>query len=277
MSALEAKLELEQAIAAGSPAPSEAPKKLPIESIREFPDVFQPRGPAGHASSVHVRDLARTPRGGYALDPITIFWIGNGWAVIDGHHRLRAYRLAGWRDAVPVSAFGGNIDQAMGYAGKANSGEKLPMSNPEKKALAWKLSTHTKLSKAQIVRASGMSDGFMAGMFRIRKTLLQEKGVQQADIAGMSWRDAQSRAAGEATEVEAIDREAWLEQQAQDMANRILKALGKRAHATGQHEVLARALEIYDSRLPDALRLFWDDERGEIERETEELDPNRDF
>lgn len=277
MSALEAKRELEQAIATGSPAPSEPPKKLPIESIREFPEVFQPRGPAGHASSAHVRDLAKAPKGGYALDPVTIFWIGNGWAVIDGHHRLRAYRFAGWQDAVPVSVFGGSIDQAMGHAGKANSGEKLPMSNPEKKALAWKLSTHTKLSKAQIVRASGMSDGFMARMFRIRTALLKDKGLPAAEVALMSWRDAQSRAAGEATEIDAIDREAWLEQQAQEMANRILKALGKRGHAVGQHEVLARALEIYDSRLPDALREFWDEERGAVEPVGKDGDINPDF
>lgn len=275
MSALEAKLELEKALAAGSPPPAEAPRRLLVESIQQFPEVFQPRGPAGYASNAHVRDLAKAPKGGHALDAITVFWVGSDWAVIDGHHRLQAYRAAGWRDEVPVTAFSGSLDEAMGYAGRLNSGVKLLMSNPEKKALAWRLSTCTKLSKARIVRDSGMSDGFMAGMFRTRTKLLKEKGMSLTDIAGLSWHEAQKQAAGSAAEVGAIDRDAWLEEKAQDMANRILKALGKQGQQ--KHEVLARALEIYDSRLPDSLREFWNDERGEVEFIAEPSDPNSEF
>lgn len=275
MSALVAKQELEQAIATRSPPPTEAPRKLSIESIQQFPEVFQPRGPAGYASDAHVRELARAPRGGHALDPMTVFWVGDGYAVIDGHHRLRAYRVADWRDDVPVKVFSGSLEEAMGYAGKLNSGEKLPMSNAEKKALAWKLTTCTKLSKERVRLASGMSDGFLSHMRRIHTQLLKEKGLAVEGVAAMSWHEAQNQAAGEAPEKEAIDREAWLEEQAQEMANRILKALGKQGQQ--KHEVFARALEIYDSRLPDALREFWDDERGEVERVAETLDPNEEF
>lgn len=275
MSALDAKLELEKAIADGNPPPAEAPKRLLAGDIQQFPKVFQPRGPAGYASDAHVRDLAKAPKGGHALDSVTVFWVGNGWAVIDGHHRLQAYRVADWRDDVPVKVFSGSLDEAMGHAGRLNSGAKMLMSNPEKKALAWRLSTCTKLSKARIVRDSGMSDGFMAGMFRIRKKLLTEKGLSIADLAGMSWHDAQKQAAGDASEEEAIDRDAWLEEKAQDMANRILKAIGKQGQLN--HEVLARALDIYDCRLPDSLREFWDDERGEVEFVGEPPDPHSDF
>lgn len=275
MSALVAKQELEQSIAAGSPPPAEAPRRLPVESILEFPEVFQPRGPAGHASNAHVRGLSKVPMSGHALDPITVFWVGYGWAVIDGHHRLRAYRVADWRDDVPVTAYPGSLDQAMGYAGKLNSGEKLPMSNSEKKALAWKLTTCTKLSKEQVRLASGMSDGFLSNMRRIRSKLITENGMSLADIAGMTWLDAQKQAAGGTLETEAIDRDAWIEEKAQDMANRILKALGKQGQQ--KHDVLARALEIYDSRLPDSLREFWNDERGEVEFIAEPSDPNSEF
>lgn len=273
MSALDAKLELEKAIAAGSPPPTEAPRRLSVESIQQFPEVFQPRGPAGYASEAHVRELARVPRSGHALDPMTVFWVGNGWAVIDGHHRLRAYRVTDWRDDVPVKVFPGSLDEAMGYAGKLNSGEKLPMSNPEKKALAWKLTTCTKLSKERVRLASGMSDGFLSHMRRIHAQLA--KDLPLSDIAGMSWHDAQKRAKGDTTEAEVIDQDAWLEEKAQDMANRILKAIGKQGQQ--KHEVLARALEIYDSRLPDSLREFWDDERGAVEYVAEPPDPNREF
>lgn len=276
MSALVAKLELEKAVAAGSPPPAEAPRRLPVESILEFPEVFQPRGPAGHASNAHVRELSKVPRSGHALDPITVFWVGNGWAVIDGHHRLRAYRVADWRDDVPVTAYPGSLDEAMGYAGKLNSGEKLPMSNSEKKALAWKLTTCTKLSKERVRLASGMSDGFLSHMRRIRSKLIKENGVSLADIAEMTWLDAQKQAAGGALEAEAIDRDAWMEEQAQEMANRILKALGKQGQQ--KHEVFARALEIYDSRLPNSLREHWDSTLGELENiEHAEIDPNSEF
>ncbi len=209
------------------------------------------------------------------MDPMTIFWTGNGWAVIDGHHRLRAYRATDWRDDVPVKVFTGSLDEAMGYAGKLNSGEKLPMSNSEKKALAWKLTTCTKLSKECVRLASGMSDGFLSHMRRIHAILLKEKSLAAEGVAAMSWHDAQKQAAGEAPEKEVIDRDAWIEEKAQEMANRILKAIGKQGQQ--KHEVFARALEIYDSRLPDALREFWDDERGEVERVVDDLDPNPDF
>lgn len=275
MSALVAKLEIEQAIAAGSPPPAEAPRKLPIEAIQQFPEVFQPRGPAGYASNAHVRELARAPRSGHALDPMTIFWAGNCWAVIDGHHRLRAYRAADWRDDVPVKVFSGSLDEAMGYAGKLNSGEKLPMSNAEKKALAWKLTTCTKLSKERVRLASGMSDGFLSHMRRIHTKLLKENGMAVEGVAAMPWHDAQKQAAGEAPEKEVIDRDAWIEEKAQEMANQILKAIGKQGQQ--KHEVFARALEIYDGRLPDALREFWNDERGEVERIVDDPDPNPDF
>lgn len=69
MATLETKRQLEQTIAEGIPAPNpEAPSTLPLESIREFPDVFQPRGPEGPASKAHVREQAKTP-GGHPLDP----------------------------------------------------------------------------------------------------------------------------------------------------------------------------------------------------------------
>lgn len=263
MATLDTKRDLEKTIAEGLSAPSEALSTLPLESIQEFPDVFQPRGPAGPASKAHVRELAKTPKGGHPLDPITVFWVGGAWAAIDGHHRLAAYRFAGWNGVIPVTTYRGTLDGAMGYAGKLNSGEKLPMTNAEKKATAWRLTTLTQLSKEQVRLASGMSDGFLAAMRAARKKLITKMGCSAEAVAGMSWEDARRKAAGDVSEVEDIDRETWLEEQAQVMANRILEALGKQGQQ--KHEVLARALWIYDSRLPDSLREHWDDDRGRVE------------
>lgn len=274
VSALDEKQELEKRIADGAPAPTEGPKALPLEAIHTFPAVFQPRGAVGPASHAHIRELARTPNGGHPLDPVTVYWVGDAYAVIDGHHRLAAYRIAKWQKDVPVSVFRGTLDDAIGYAGKLNSGEKLPMALAEKKAYAWRLMTTTTLSKEKIRLASGMSDGFLSNMRRIRTRLIKEMGISAEDVAGMSWYEAQRQAAGEAKEVGDIDLDEKMEQEAQDFANRLLKALGKRGQQ--QYEVLARALEIYDCRLPDALREHWDGERGELEFVGDE-DPNSDF
>jgi ParB-like chromosome segregation protein Spo0J len=200
-----------------------------------------------------------------------VSWVGDAWAAIDGHHRLAAYRFAGWKGAIPVTPYRGTLDEAMGYAGKLNSGEKLPMTNAEKKATAWKLTTCTQLSKERVRLASGMSDGFLGAMRAARKKLIEKMGLSAEEVAGMSWNDARMRAAGESPEVQEIDREAWLDEQAQEMANQLLKALGKQGQQ--KHEVLARALWIYDSRLPDSLREHWDDDRGLVEP-LEETNPD---
>jgi len=260
---LETKRELERAIREGQPAPEEAPKTLPLEAIREYHEVFQPRGPAGYASKAHIKDLAKVPKAGHTLDPVTVFWIGKGWAVIDGHHRLAAYRAAVWRKPVPVAVFRGPLDNAMGYAGKANSGEKLPMSSSEKKALAWKLTTCTDLSKEKVRLASGMSDGFMSNMRRIYRTLIEGMRMDAGEVAQLTWFEAQKKVSGDEAGNEEIDFEARDEKEAQEWADKLLRTIGKRGQQ--KPEVLARALEIYDIRLPVSLREYWDTERGPVE------------
>lgn len=271
MGTLEAKRALEQSIATGNAAPLELPKKLHLELIREIPEVFQPRGPTGPASKAHVRELARTPKSGHPLDPVIVLWAGNGFVLIDGHHRLAAYRFAKWREPIPVSVYPGSLEEAMGHAGKLNSGEKLPMTSREKKALAWKLTIHTKLSKERVRLASGMSDGFVASMRRVYRQLIEKQGMPTSEVTLLSWPEAQKKARGDSSEAELIDWDEKTEQAAQDMANRILKAIGKQGQQN--HEALARALEIYDSRLPDSLREHWDNALGQVESFDEDEQP----
>lgn len=271
---LEAKQELEERISKGQAQPALSSRTLPLGNIQEIPAVFQPRHIQTFATEAHVRDLARAPKGGRPLEPVTVFWVGDAWAVIDGHHRLKAYRFAKWKKAIPVKVFDGSLDEAMAEAAHANSGAKLPMTASDRKASAWRLATTTKLSKERIVRASGMSDGFMAKMFRTRKQLREHLKLPDSVIAALSWFDAERKAAGTEEEREEINWDERVEEQAQDFANRLLKALGKRGQSN--HEALARALEIYDRRLPDVLREHWDDTLGPVES-LEEPDPDADF
>lgn len=86
-------------------------------------------------------------------------------------------------------------------------------------------------------------------MRSVRDRLLQ-MGHKPAE---MSWEAARRLASGEATED--IDWNDRAEKEAQEMANKLLAALGKRGQQ--RVETLARALEIYSSQLPGQLREYW--------------------
>lgn len=234
-----------------------------------MPELFQHRRPPPHASETHIKELAKAPIGGNALEPIVIFWAGRwGWVNLDGHHRLSAYRLARWKHDVPVRVLmSDNVDTALAYSGKANTADKLNMTRGEKLRTAWRLTVATGLSRARVVRASGVSDGTVAEMRRVRDSLLA-KGYSAEELSGWHWHQARLKNAGD-DETDGIDWEAQMEKEAQELANRLAKAIGKRGQL--RHEVLAMALEIYDRRLPDALRSHWGpmsrDEFGEGEEE----------
>lgn len=266
---LEAKRKIEESISAGLPRPDPLPTLLPLSAIRETPELFQHRLPPPNASEVHARELAKTPQAGFVLDPVTVFWSGRGWVNLDGHHRLRAYRLARWKQDVPVRVFEPtDVDAAIAHAGRANTGDKLNMTRGEKQRTAWRLTVATKLSRAKVVRASGVSDGMVAEMRRVKQALL-DKGRSAQELSVMNWWEVRRANSGDDAGSD-VDWEARMEQEAQELANKLIKAIGKRGQL--RHEVLAIALEIYDRRLPDALRSHWgplssDDEFGEGEEQ----------
>lgn len=259
MDMLEARRELEESISKGKPAPSSEglPKALHLQHIREKRALFQHRTPQAFASEAHVKELSKAPLAGNTLDALTVFWDGSGWVLIDGHHRLAAYRKAGWSKEIPVRCFPGTLDQAIGHAGKANAGAKLMMSRSEKQGTAWRLVCCTKLSRAATVASSCVSDGVVAEMRRVRDRLMIGLGRPLDEVAALTWWQAQREAAGSTQEAEMIDLEAHIEKEAQDIANKLVKALGKSQQL--RRGVLARALEIYDGSLQGYLREQWGD------------------
>ena len=85
---------------------SDTPDVLEIRQIKEMPNVFQPRFDsiwfAPGRSEGHVADLAKIPKAGRSLDPVTVMAFGQHWVLVDGHHRMAAYKEAGGPKAVPV-------------------------------------------------------------------------------------------------------------------------------------------------------------------------------
>lgn len=154
--------KLKRQVEVGKPQPLALPVVLPLRSIRMWPAVFQHRGPKGVDGDRHVRNLAASIRKSKSrtLDPVKVRWDGKGWACIDGHHRIDAYKAAsvGRTHTVPVEAFEGSQDEAMSEAASGNTKDKLSMSGAEKSNAAWRMVVVTAMSKANVAMASGVSE-----------------------------------------------------------------------------------------------------------------------
>ena len=259
--------------------PTELPTALPLASIQRWPKVFQHRGFAGPASKSHVLRLTAAIKKAksHTLDPIVVWWDGKAWACVDGHHRYEAY-LAAELDSthlVPVEVFDGTLDQAMAAAASANTKDKLAMSSSEKSNAAWHLVAMTGMSKADVAKVASVSESTVATMRRILAQLdaKVDDAVNSLAIPAhgnfreLNWADAKRLAEGR--DAADFDRDAAEEKKAQEMALSLRKSLGNEG---GKYpEVFARALEIYDSRLPDALADWWSVSDGDADEEITEF------
>ena len=140
MSWLPAKQAIELRIMQGTLQPME-PDALLLSEIERSDAVFQHRLTSEWVSHRHIQELLKSLKNtkGSPFDPLTVFWIGDGWMLIDGHHRYEAYLQFNFRFSVPVKAFKGTLDEARGEALKANNRDKLPMSASEKSNATWRL------------------------------------------------------------------------------------------------------------------------------------------
>lgn len=263
LSFLKAYKELAEQVEQGKPEPKDRPPYLSLPRIRLCKPVFQHRHPEQHTSEAHIKELAKAPQQGKDLAPITVWWDGKGWVCIDGHHRIAAYQFAQkGHHAIPVEFFSGTLEQAVAKAAEGNTHDKLPMSAREKTETAWRLTiADTSFSKAKVVELSGASDGAVASMRRVKAKLLQQD--PQSDLSELSWAKARMLAAGQSDDE--INWEERIEKEAQQFANILAKHLGKRGHQ--RREAFARALEIYDGKLPGFLQEHWALESEEDDEE----------
>ncbi len=222
---------------AASPQPAERPETLPLASIVTMPGLFQPRG----EDERHISELVRAIKTRGQVEPVTVMQIGDKAVLIDGHHRVVAYGLAKATSAIPVAYFKGTLEEAVLEAGRANSKAKLPMNNQDRQNYAWRLVQMGTFSKRQIMDAAAVSDGQVSIMRRAKQAL------GSAAFDAPTWWRAQRDAKGiVAPEVTDDDRERWLDEQAQDYADRLSKAFGSKL--PNNPEVAARALSIHFGR-----------------------------
>jgi hypothetical protein len=216
------------------------PDRVSVSEVETLPELFQPRGRVD-LDEHHVGELERGLKISGDLDPILVKWIGAKPHLIDGHHRLEAYRRSGDGRPIPVRAFDGSVQEAVLEAGRANSRAELPMSPKERQSFAWRLVLLGGYSKPKTAEAAGISPRQVAIMRDVKRTL----GASAFDCR--DWWRARQMAAGISSTLRTDDEEeAWLQQQAEQFADRMSRAFS--STLSTNPELAARALAIYFGR-----------------------------
>lgn len=224
------------------PRPPEVPprpKSLPAGSITILEELFQPR----EMNEQNISLLTRAVKTHGALTPVVVWAAGDNVYLLDGHHRMAAYREAGWADEVPVEFFEGTVEDALAEAGERNSHIRLPMTTADKQNHAWKMEALGNYSLNFIAAKAGVSKAQVARMRDVKKTL--GNLAQCFD----TWRAARRHADGMEPQPE-FDAETFKDEQSRRYADRLAEEFGNKL--SSNTEVAAMAFAIHFGRkLPD--------------------------
>jgi hypothetical protein len=247
------------------------PERLALRDIKRLPEVFQPRD---GITEFHVSTLMKALKVAKDLDPVTIMVSGGRYILVDGHHRFEAYRrVRGAATAdIPVKYFDGDPAEAVLVAGGGNAKVYLPMTTRERSNYAWRLTLTGMFSKAQTVKAAVTSDGQVAKMRRVMKTLGKDAGNYNSWFKALTA--AERREPKQTTDE---DLASMLEERADRIADKLARTFGTMLATDTQ--VAAMALDRYFGRklgqLVEDLREHLPDERG-FGLITDELDTDGD-
>lgn len=221
--------------------------KFPISQITIVSDAFQPRrihySSEYYRSKGHVNALKKSLLNPLAdVEPITICRLLNpetnelNWVLIDGHHRIEAYRLKK-RSHIPAHILiGGALDAAIFSVG-LNAKDKLSLTASEKLEAAWSIFL---LKKGQAGQTSVVAQlGVSRGTLQNFRLTLRELEVEMSwsEILTMSWKEAKRFKKMDQTELFDSEKEARI------WAELLFKSLGHRGK--NSLEVFCEAIEIY--------------------------------
>lgn len=246
--------------------PPDLPSTLPLDSLEILPELYQSRtdyeDEHGIANRQHVAQLVAALRASRKaeLDPIKVLRVGTRNILVDGHHRLKAYRDAK-RQGIPVEWASGSPKDALLAAGAENRKISLPLTSLERSARAWTLVTLGAdfYSKRQIHEGTGASESTIASM-RKRLRELQDADEEIPD----TWQEAKGKKKADPD---------WVEKMVQDWAERLTKTFGAPAQFTnnGKLGILGEALIKWSPRLAEQLALNLVEDLG-LQDEAEEID-----
>lgn len=157
-----------------------------VSDIETMPTVFQPREfltNTGASDTKHIKDLVKLlgdKDGGEDLDPILVLPLGYKAVVLDGHHRLEAYKQLGKKE-ISVKVFDGHPKEALLASAKENSKVRLQMSSAQRSQAAWELVSlfnkeGERFTREAIIGATGVGRGTVRTMRAVLKELLEDGG-----------------------------------------------------------------------------------------------------
>lgn len=201
-------------------------------------------------NETHIHDLhkALTNRGD--LDPITVVALEEDGkrilVVVDGHHRLEAYKASKQHDTIPYRILKGGIKEALVEAGLGNTKAKLPTTNMERMNYAWRLvrlnaENEVKLTAKEIASTASISE---RNVFNMRKT------YKETDEVGREleqwWQVLQHIQGKEQVMLSHEAMEEWLDLQAAKYSERLGKQFGDKL--SGNPEMFARVIHRHSGR-----------------------------
>jgi ParB-like chromosome segregation protein Spo0J len=260
---------------ARKPEPDIVPAEMKVKDIHIAVTVFQPRTLAGNFSDDYdhvraLRDAIGTKENPKKLDPVLIWWAGFGWVVVDGHHRLQAYKDAGLEDfSIDVVRASCDLDEARARSVSENSKNRLIMERDDKLNSAWKLVLTSKLSRPQIAISCGVGLGTVDNMRKKEKEIAARRGALGPDqgqertrlsverLVTLRWKKVTGSTVDELMGEEPqpmgmAEREARLQEQTERLGKDLKRVVGKDVPLRNP-EVLARALHWLDKRIPGRL------------------------
>jgi len=154
--------------------------QVELHQIEERTDLMQFReGLQEH----HVAELVDVLKQGSELDPVTLWEDPETGArvLVDGHHRLAAYRRVEWSKPIPSQVHHCDLKAARLLAMGENGKARLQFTKTERQNAAWALvcdgsTDQWTYSRAELASASGVGDGTVATMRRTRKQIEKQGG-----------------------------------------------------------------------------------------------------
>lgn len=237
--------------------PTETPRSLHLNQIRMAHSVFQPRQFDDLASSeTHIECLVKAinDEPSHTLDPVLVWWSGKYWRVIDGHHRILAYKRYFEKikhdSCIPVSVFEGSLLEAVMESTRTNSKNKLCMSQDDKLNRSWQLTIiGGQLSKSMIAKSCKVGTATVGRMRKKLKELKPIFGAEwHAECLAMTWKEATIYG-----RVQRIIDDDWEVKLAKQWSRRLAKAFGKKL--ASQPSVAGKAIQFYSEQLAQDLAI----------------------
>ena len=250
--------------ASGRPQPPVG-DTLALTEVRTIPEVFQVRLPNEADSVRHIAELASAIKAQGSVDPICVWWSGEDWVCVDGHHRLRAYADAGAVQVKVKIEMGSPRDMRM-LAANENKKNRLHMGTAERTEAAWGLTClpeDVRPSKKDTATATGVGTSIISDQRRVHASLTGKHDYTEEAVQDMTWREARRLEKG-LTEGEPGGVE-WEEREVEELCRQMGKTWGT-LHDS-KVELFLRALGRWDRRIPDRAAKEWAVEAAEDDTE----------